>query len=187
MALPNHYLITPNGDNSAAFLDGIRNSLQAGTRLMQLKAKGLDAVAYAALAEQVVALAHEYDCRVLLSGDPKLVQALGADGLHLDSKGLKAAESRPLADDYLLAVSGHDLGAMQKGEAIGADFGVLSPVNYTKAHPDIEPLGWEGFGEIAAALKIPLFALGGVSADDLQAALDAGGQGIAGNKGYWKG
>lgn len=187
MALPSHYLITPNGEDSDAFLAGIRNSLQAGTRLLQLKAKGLEAAAYAALAQQVVALAHEHGARVLLSGEPQLVTRLGADGLHLDSRALKEADSRPLPADYLLAVSGHDLEALKKGEAIGADFAVLSPVNYTSAHPDIEPLGWEGFGAIAAQLGIPVYALGGVSADDEAAAIAAGGQGVAGNKGYWKG
>jgi thiamine monophosphate synthase len=33
---------------------------------------------------------------------------------------------------------------------------------------------------------MPVYALGGVSADDEAAALAAGGRGIAGNKGLWQ-
>ncbi|MEN8171025.1 MAG: thiamine phosphate synthase [Pseudomonadota bacterium] len=185
MPLPTHYLITPGFDNEAQFLASLEKSLQAGTRLMQLKAKGLDQAEYRALATRVIPLAHRYDCQVLLSGDPSLVDELGADGLHLDSKAAAKFTQRPLAGYYLIAVSGHSLDALKRGEAMGASFAVLSPINYTSAHPDIEPLGWQGLQEAADQLAIPIYALGGVSADDEPAAKEAGAQGIAGNKGYW--
>ncbi|MGM0594782.1 MAG: thiamine phosphate synthase [Pseudomonadota bacterium] len=185
MSFPSHYLITPNAENSSAFLAAVERALQAGTCLLQLKGKGLDEQSYTALARAVIPLAHAHECRVLLSGDPQRVQTLGADGLHLDSKGLSAATHRPLPEEYLLAVSGHDLDALKQGEALGADFAVLSPVHYTKAHPDIEPLGWEGFAGIVSQLSLPVYALGGVSADDEPHAIAAGSQGIAGHKGYW--
>lgn len=187
MQFPSHYLITPSVDNERAFLAALECSLQAGTRMMQLKGKGMGQAVYAALAAKVLKLAHGYDCKVLLSGDPELVRELGADGLHLDSKALKNADKRPLPEDYLIAVSGHDTAALKKGEALGADVAVLSPVNFTKAHPDIEPLGWDGFAAIATSVAMPVYALGGVSSDDEQAAIAAGGQGVAGNKGYWRG
>lgn len=187
MSLPSHYLITPSAENEAEFLAGLEASLLAGTRLMQFKGKGMDAKAYAALAKKVITLAHGYGCKVLLTGDPDRVQELGADGLHLDSKALNSVSSRPLADNYLVAVSGHTLDALKQGEAINASFGVLSPIRYTQAHPDIEPIGWEGLKTISAQLNMPFYALGGVSKDDEAEALNAGAQGVAGNKGYWKG
>lgn len=186
MQLPSHYLITPSGDNQQTFFATLERSLQAGIRLLQFKGKGLEQEAYTAHAKKVLELAHGYDCKVLLTGEPQLVLELGADGLHLDSKALKSADRRPLPKEYLIAVSGHDSAALKKGEALAADFAVLSPVNYTKAHPDIDPLGWDGFAAIVSATAIPVYALGGVSSDDEQAAIAAGGQGVAGNKGYWK-
>lgn len=187
MDLPSHYLITPKPEEEAAFLAALKRSLQAGTRLLQLRGKGLDDAAYEALAEKAIPLAHGYECRVLLTGDPGRVKRLDADGLHLDSKALKATDQRPLPKGYLLAVSGHSGEALQQGEALGADFGVLSPIRYTKAHPDIEPLGWDGLAAVVSQLAIPVYALGGVSAEDEAEAVQAGAQGIAGNKGYWKG
>lgn len=185
MSFPSHYLITPTPNNEAAFLSALERSLEAGTRLLQLKGKGMEPEAYAALARKVIPLAHRYGAKVLLT-EPELVVALGADGLHLDSKALKTATQRPLSADYLVAISGHSLEALQQGEALGADFGVLSPIRYTSAHPDIAPIGWDGLAEIAAQLIIPLYALGGVSAEDEVEAFKAGAQGIAGNKGYWE-
>jgi len=186
MTLPTHYLITPGIGEESEFFAALERSLEAGTRLLHFRGKGLEREVYAELARRVLALSGRHGARVLLSGDPELVITLGADGLHLDSKALQQAETRPLPEGYMLAVSGHDLASLQHGEAIGANLAVLSPVNYTSAHPDIAPLGWEGFAAITAALKIPVYALGGVSADDEQTAIDAGGQGVAGNKGYWQ-
>lgn len=187
MQLPKHYLITPTPENNDEFLTALEGSLQAGTRLLQVKGKGMDTRAYAELARTVIELAHDYGSKVLLTGDPLLIEQLGADGLHLDSKALKAATRRPLPDNYLIAVSGHTLEALKQGEAIGANFAVLSPIRYTNAHPDIEPIGWDGLTAIAAKLAIPLYALGGVSADDESEAIKSGALGIAGSRGYWKG
>lgn len=186
MPLPNHYLITPTPDDETAFLAALELSLHAGTRLMLLKASGLDDARYRALAARVIPLAHHYDCQVLLTGDAARVTELGADGLHLDSRAVAACTQRPLPGYYLLAISGHSLDALKQGESIGASFAVLSPINATAAHPDIEPLGWQGMKAIAGQLAIPVYAQGGVTSDDEAAAIAAGGQGIAGNRGYWK-
>lgn len=185
MSLPSHYLITPTPEHPTEFLAALERSLDAGIRLLQVKGKGMETEAYATIAREAIALAHRYGAQVLLT-QAELVARLGADGLHLDSKALKAVTQRPLATDYLLAVSGHSLQALRQGEAIGADFGVLSPIRYTSAHPDIAPIGWEGLAEITAQLTLPIYALGGVSADDEAEAIRAGAQGIAGNKGYWR-
>lgn len=187
MNLPTRYLITPAAKNPPEFLRILEQSLSAGIHLLQLRAKGMSVDAYAALAQKVVPLAHEYDARVLLNGDPELVLETGADGLHLDSKALLACSSRPIGDEYLLAASGHTLQALQHAEAIQASFGVLSPVQYTSAHPDIAPLGWAGLAELTSKLDIPVYALGGVSVDDEAMALASGAAGVAGNKGMWGG
>lgn len=186
MELPTHYLITPSPGDRAEFLAALERSLQAGTRLMQLKGKGMGTQEYAELAREVIDLAHRHGCKVLLAGDPGLVEKLGADGLHLASKALNSAVTRPVPLPYLLAISAHNLQELEKGEAIGASFAVLSPIQYTRAHPDLEPLGWGGLKRIAEQCTMPLYARGGVSADDEQAAIQAGARGVAGHKGYWK-
>lgn len=185
MQLPIHYLITPSPEDENEFLAALEKSLQSGIRLMQLRAKNLDEQAYAVLAKKVLVLAHQYECKVLLNATPELVKKLGADGVHLDSKRLAACTSRPLPDSYLVAASGHTLEELQKAESIDASFALLSPVKYTKSHPDTEPLGWERFAEIVDHVALPVYALGGVSKVDEDDAFNAGAQGLAGIRGYW--
>ncbi len=188
MSLPSHYFVMPAFDSSNEteehFLAALESHLAAGGRLVQFRAKGLAADAYRSLALRVVALVHRYDGKVLLNAPADMVKRVGADGLHLDSKAFSACDSRPLPDSYLVAASGHSLAALKRAEQIGASFAVLSPVKYTKAHPDLEPIGWSSFAQIVAQLAIPVFALGGVSAADAEDARQAGAQGIAGRRCY---
>lgn len=188
LQLPSHYLITPApGDDESEFLSGLEKSLQSGIKLMQLRAKGMEQTDYIPLAKKVIELAHRYGCQVLLNAAPELAVELSADGVHLDSRRLSLAVERPLPKPYLVAASGHNLSELKKAESIDASFALLSPVKYTKSHPDTEPLGWDNFAETVEQIALPVFALGGVSDVDEGDAFAYGGQGCAGIRGYWKG
>ncbi len=185
MTLPKHYLITPAPENDAGFMHKLENSLQSGIKLMQLRAKNMNLAEYKSLAQQVIALARQYGCKVLLNADPSLVPELAAAGVHLDSTRLAKYATRPLSPEFMVAASGHSLQELVKAKNIGANFALLSPVKYTSSHPDTVPLGWEKFKSIIAQVELPIYALGGVSADDEAAALAAGAQGLAGIRAYW--
>jgi 8-oxo-dGTP diphosphatase len=62
---------------------------------------------------------------------------------------------------------------------LGCDFALLSPVLPTLSHPGALHLGWDRFATIAAESTIPVYALGGLQQDDLQAAWLHGAHGIA--------
>jgi len=186
MPLPPHYLITPAVDNETEFLAGLEHSLQAGIKLLQFKNKNMSTADYLTLAKKLLAIAHAYDCRVLLTSSPEEVAQLGADGLHIDSQSLTNYPSRPLPEPYLIAASCHSADALRKAQNIEASFALISPVKQTNSHPDLAPLGWEGFSVLTNQFILPIFALGGVSPDDEDDAINAGGQGIASTRGYWK-
>ncbi len=186
MPLPSHYLITPAATNEIEFLSNLELSLQAGIKLLQFKGKQMKPDAYRALAKKVLAIAHAYDCRVLLTSSPEEVAQLGADGLHLSSHCLDRYTHRPLPEPYLIAASGHNINALNKAQSLEASFALISPIKYTESHPDLPPLGWEGFASLTNQFILPIFALGGVSPADEAKAITAGGQGIAGTRGYWK-
>ena len=63
---------------------------------------------------------------------------------------------------------------------------VLSPVQKTRSHPDAQPLGWGTFHKLVDEINVPVYALGGLSADDIEQAWRSGGQGIAAIGALWK-
>lgn len=187
--LPDSYLITPEPDDFANFLQALEGSLQAGAKLVQLRAKQLSSRAYTDLAQQAAKLCQAYAAKLMLSAAavmPQQVVSLGADGLHLTRQTLFAYSRRPVAPDLYLAASCHSPQDIQQAKRINADFVLLSPVAYTPSHPDTEPLGWQTFAEWTRQAHCPVYALGGMTPEQITTAQAHGGQGIAAIRGLWK-
>jgi 8-oxo-dGTP diphosphatase len=105
------------------------------------------------------------------------------DGVHLTSKQLSSAETRP--DCRIVSASCHNRHELEQAQSIGVDFAVLSPVRKTRSHPYAEPLGWGAFNQLVDDINIPVYALGGMVSDDIEQAWQSGGQGIAAISALW--
>jgi thiamine-phosphate diphosphorylase len=152
-----------------------------------LRAPGLARAEYAALAAEALVLCRQHGAQLLLNCPVELALALDADGIHLNSRQLAGLSERPLTDDRWVAASCHNREEVLQAMAIDADFCVLSPVLPTTSHPTAAPLGWERFSQIVAATNIPVYALGGMDEDQIEVALEHGGQGIAAITALWAG
>ena len=169
LRLPDFYAITQAGEiGVAAQLDALRRALAGGLKLVQLREPRLDLPARAAFVRAAVALCHEYGAQALVNGDAAPARAAAADGLHLPAAQLMAATTRPAF--ALVAASCHTRAELDRAARLGLDFAVLGPVQPTASHPGAPGLGWSEFAQLAANLALPVFALGGMSRDDLAAA-----------------
>lgn len=117
---------------------------------------------------------------VLINGTPEQAMALDADGVHLTAKRLLSLTRRPLPAELWVAASCHDARELAHARDIGCDFAVLGPVKETTSHPNAKPLGWPRFAELSEHAGLPVYALGGMTLDDLETAWAHGAQGIAG-------
>ena len=159
------------------FLQRLEAALQNGLRLLQLREKHLSRDELRELARRVTALAHEHGARVLLNGDVALAQEVGADGVQLTAAQLAGLHERPAVD--WCAASCHNAAELRRAEALGCDFALLSPVLPTLSHPGAPHLGWDNFAASAAGSSIPVYALGGLTRDDMQTAWRHGAHGIS--------
>ena len=159
------------------FITRLEAKLGEGLRLIQLREKNLARDELRELAQRVIALAHAHGAKVLLNGDVALAQEVGADGVQLTATQLAILRERPAVD--WCAASCHNAEELRRAEALGCDFVLLSPVLPTLSHPGAPHLGWESFTVIAAGSSIPVYALGGLTHDDMQTAWRHGAHGIA--------
>ncbi len=184
LALPSVYGISCAGDlGEEAFLARAVAALDGGLRLIQLREKGWDASRRAAFAVRLNALAAAHGARVLLNGDADEARRLGCAGVHWTSARLAAATSRPR--DLVVAVSCHTRADLERATTLDVDFAVLGPVHPTPTHPQATPLGWAAFARIVAGTRLPVYALGGLGRDDLDAAIAHGAHGIALRRAAW--
>ncbi len=106
---------------------------------------------------------------LLLAGPAGQARAWGADGSHGRGPGA-GLRSAPV----------HDLDELRAAEREGADLLFLSPVFATRSHPDVRPLGLNGFADLVRQTRLPVIALGGMDAARARETAAAGAYGWAG-------
>jgi len=184
LRLPNRYLITPELTGSAEeWLAGLVLSIeQQQIRLMQFRQKALTHEQRRALFMKLLPVIEKNQVEVLINDDLELAEEFTL-GLHLPSLRMAALDQRPVPKDRYFAASCHNLEELSQAQALGVDFAVLGPVLATASHPNSEPLGWLPFEQWTVAIGIPVYALGGLTLDDLAQIYACGGQGIAAIRG----
>ncbi len=159
------------------FMSRLEAALHKGLRLVQLREKDYSREALRELALKMLPLMRQHDARLLINADIELVREIGADGVQLTGAQLAELSVRPDVD--WCAASCHSAAELRRAEELGCDFALLSPVLPTQSHPGVPHLGWENFAMIAMGSSIPVYALGGLTHDDLQTAWQHGAHGIS--------
>ncbi len=178
LQLPSLYAISNAAElGSEEFLQRLQQALRNGLRLVQMREKDLPHAALRELSLRVLELAHAHGALVLINGDIELAVEIGADGVHLNSAQLAALSTRP--DLEWCGASCHSVDELHQAVEMGLDFAVLSPVLPTQSHPGAAHLGWQAFAAMAAGSAIPVYALGGLSQEELETAWQHGAHGIA--------
>ena len=55
----------------------------------------------------------------------------------------------------------------------------------TLSHPHAEPVGWEKFRELVEDSNLPIYAIGGMTRDDISLSFENGAIGIATQRDIW--
>ncbi len=179
----------------------IEEAAAAGVEWIQLREKDLSSRALEALAKQAVAIVRAArtagsSTRLLLNSRLDVALALGADGVHLTSRGLTFTEVRrvlqqfhemsltgspPTSSDFDISASCHTVEEVTSAAAAGASLVVFGPVFGKVDAPRILSAGLDQLHQaVTAAGSIPVFALGGVTLSNAASCLQAGATGIAG-------
>lgn len=182
--LPPVYGITCAEDSDEdRFLARAGRALEGGLRLVQVRDKSWPLDRRLALARSLVGLARRFGARVMWNGSEDEARTAGCDGVHWTADALRAARARP--GDLLAAASCHTREEIALAGGLGLDFAVVGPVAATPTHPFATPLGWDGLATSVTTARLPVYALGGLVAADLDRAIGFGAHGVALRRGAW--
>lgn len=173
LALPAEYAITAAGRlGTAPMLARLERALERGLKLLQVREPEMDDAGRRLFTEQAIGLAHRYGCKVLTKA-----RFAGADGIHFTAAGLMQLQEKP--PEGLAAASCHTRAELERAMQLELHFVAVGPVR------DKAAIGWNGFAELVAGSSIPVYAIGGLSPADRQAAWRAGAHGIAMIRAAW--
>jgi len=181
------YLISPL-DVGGGFPDRLTAALGAGpVAAFQFRVKGVDQHEAARLGEPLRRICADHDVAFIVNDSPALAKRLGADGVHLGQDDGDPREARALlGPGAQIGVTVHDSRhlAMEAGEA-GADyvaFGAFFPTTTkdVRHHPHPSILSWW-----VTLFEIPCVAIGGITAGNGRALVEAGADFLAVCSSIW--
>jgi thiamine-phosphate pyrophosphorylase len=156
--------------------DWLRALAAAGIGAVQIREKDLDdrdLFDLTRLARTVLPPA----VRLLVNGRLDVALAAGADGVHLPADGVPVGGLRArFGTEVLIGRSTHSVEEVERARDEGADYVTFGPVFATPGKG--APVGLEGLAR-AAAVGVPVLALGGVTLERFGDLAGAGAAGVA--------
>jgi thiamine-phosphate pyrophosphorylase len=158
--------------------DVVAAALDAGLPAVQLREKDLPGRPLLALAEHLRGLTARTGALLLVNDRVDVAIAAGADGVHLGARSMPVdVVRRVLPAGSLVGLSTHAPGEVA---ASSADFVHFGPVYVTPSKAGYgPPQGEQRVREAAAVARVPLLAIGGITADRVRAVRAAGAAGAA--------
>jgi thiamine-phosphate pyrophosphorylase len=151
-------------------------ALRGGVDIVQLRDKALDDDGIVAAARDFRAAADAAGALFILNDRPDLVEACGADGVHVGQDDASPTDARALVGPERIV--GRSTHAPEQADVADADpdvdYVVAGPVHATPTKPG-RPATGLGYIEYAArAVRKPWFAIGGLDATNVGEVVERG-------------
>lgn len=158
----------------------IEAALQGGVTCLQLREKHLDKEELLEEAKRVKKICESYQVPLILNDDVELMLASDADGVHVGQQDMDARMARELiGPDKILGVSARTVEQALKAEQAGADYLGVGAIFGTSTKEDAKKIDYQTLQDICRAVKIPVVAIGGVSAENVEKLAGSGICGVA--------
>jgi thiamine-phosphate pyrophosphorylase len=162
-------------DSAADFETVVRALVEAGVGMIQLREKHLDDRELTARARQLCELTRDTPTLAIINDRADVAAVAGADGVHLGQEDFSVKDARAIVGTRMLVgVSTHNIEQARAAVLDGANYLGAGPTfpSQTKTFDDFA--GLEYLRELAAEIRLPTFAIGGIGSDNLPDVLATG-------------
>ncbi len=162
-------------DSAADFERLVRELVEGGVGMIQLRDKHLDDRKLVARARQLRERTRGSQSLAIINDRADVAAAVHADGVHLGQEDLSVKDARAIVGvRMLIGVSTHNIEQARAAVLDGANYLGAGPTfpSQTKAFEELVGLGY--LREVAAEIRLPTFAIGGIGADNMAEVLSTG-------------
>jgi thiamine-phosphate pyrophosphorylase len=168
-------------DDRAGFLRRMVQGLtEAGVGILQYRNKTGDEVEILADA-RVMREATDFRMLLILNDWPGLAVEAGFDGVHVGQTDVSPAEARAIVGpEKIVGVSTHNEAQLRAADLEPVDYIAVGPVYATATKENPDPVvGLEGVRLARGLTRRPLVGIGGITAENAGAVLEAGADSVA--------
>jgi thiamine-phosphate pyrophosphorylase len=166
--------------------EAIKRAIALGANWVQLRERELPARELLVLAREAVRRARGAGVKIIVNDRLDVASAAGAGGVHLGGHSIPVSEvakwrRRSGTANLVIGASCHSLEEARAAERDGADYVFFGPVFETPSKMAYgPPQGLERLAEVAAACRIPVVAIGGITRQNALECMKRGAGGYAG-------
>ena len=157
------------------FVSRVRSIMDAEPYVAVLREKDLTDYEYLKLAEEIIAGNDKYR-RVISLNRPRTAAALGVVNVHLTISDI-SKNGRPSGFERV-GVSVHSPEEAVAAERLGADYLIAGHIYETECKKDLEPRGISFLKKVVKSVSIPVFAIGGICAENYREPIENGAYGV---------
>lgn len=160
----------------------VRDAARAGVDLIQIRERDLDDRALVALTRAAVAAVRGTPARVIVNDRTDAALAAGAAGVHLRGDSIPAPRVRAMTGpDFVIGRSVHDEDEAAAVDAEGGcNYLIFGTVFPSSSKPSgHQAAGLAALGRVCTRVRVPVLAIGGISADRAREVAAAGATGVA--------
>lgn len=177
---PLYAILDPEQIKGRATEEVLRELLDAGVSILQLRAKALAANEFLELARLARSATAAKCCRLIVNDRVDIAMACDADGVHLGQDDLPLHAGRKLIGNKIIGISTHDVEQARQAELDGADYIGFGPMFGTQTKDTgYSARGTDMLKQIRAAVRIPIVAIGGVNEQNVSQVWQAGADSAA--------
>lgn len=174
------------GETSSEQIENITRALDAGCQWIQLRFKHASEEERLVVAENAKMKCVDYKATFIINDDVDLAREIDADGVHLGLKDTAIDAARIiLGREKIIGGTANTIQDVLKRVDERCDYVGLGPFRFTPTKEKLSPvLGVSGYVDIMREvnlrkIRMPVYAIGGITPDDLEELMDSGIYGIA--------
>lgn len=182
------YAVTNGKEQGKALIEQIREALDGGITLLQLREKGISEEDFVKKAKEILPLCKEKGVKLIINDSVMVAKKSGADGVHLglEDGGIKEAREI-LGEAAIIGATAHNLKEALEAEKEGADYLGSGAAFGSLTKADAKPIDLNEYNKITEVVKIPVVAIGGIELDNVSELYGRGLAGVAVVSGIFSG
>jgi len=182
MSLSGLYVILdPSVRPDRPLTDMLKTSAEAGAKIFQYRNKAASMKEAYAEASALRKVASDMGVTFIVNDRCDLALAVDADGVHLGQGDLPYGYARTvMGKSKLIGLSTHNSDQVKEAETLKPDYIGFGPIFKPGSKQDHDPVvGIEGLRAVRSLTALPIFAIGGVTRENVGEVMQAGANGVA--------
>ena len=159
----------------------VSEAVEGGVTIVQLREKNASTGEFIQIASRLKNILKPYNVPLIINDRVDVALAVDADGLHIGQSDMPYNIARKLlGPDKIIGLSVENMDDLLRANKLDVDYVGISPVYGTPTKTDTaEPFGLEGLRAVVRMSVHPTVAIGGMNADTIADAIEAGADGVA--------